>query len=85
MGEESSPQEDSHEEKPDKPSGKKPRKKKKKAEEGEMSAEEFEDAFNSLNAGDAATEALGKKVLSALRYSGTDQMCWRTTLPARIV
>ncbi|MDE7496907.1 MAG: hypothetical protein K2M67_08680, partial [Muribaculaceae bacterium] len=64
MGEESSPQENSHEEKPDKPSGKKPRKKKKKAEEGEMSAEEFEDAFNSLNAGDAATEALGKRVLA---------------------
>ena len=63
MGEESSPQENSHEEKPDKPAGKKPRKKKKKAEEGEMSAEEFEDAFNSLNAGDAATEALGKRVL----------------------
>ena len=64
MGEKSSPQEDSHEEKPDKPSGKKPRKKKKKAEEGDMSAEEFEDAFNSLNAGDAATEALGKRVLA---------------------
>ena len=35
--------------------------------EGEMSAEEFENAFNSLNAGDAATEALGKKVLSVVR------------------
>ena len=40
MGEESSLQEDSHEEKPDKPSGKKPRKKKKKAEEKKPESEE---------------------------------------------